>query len=111
VVLVFGVLYPEKHTTPHSLFFDRFPRPMLEQSKEFVEDWTEITQTYQTSAMKLIIKLCETEIGKLENDNTFKNAICMKNRVLKFRVYCTLGPVVLNLGQKPSYNFGPIFLK
>ena len=68
-------LHLSKNTTPHSLFFCRFPEPFFNRDSEFVEKYNKIIEKFQLETMDLIVESLSTNIGKLETEiNTFKNS-------------------------------------
>jgi hypothetical protein len=67
-------LHTDKKTTPHSLFFCRFPEPFFNKDLEFIEKYNIIIEKVQSEIMKLIVDTLLVKISKLETEiNTFKN--------------------------------------
>jgi hypothetical protein len=70
----------ENGATPPSLFFNRFPRPMLIDNAEFVDEYNDLIVKVQVEIMQLITKHLNERNETINSDITKVKGIIIKNK-------------------------------
>ena len=61
-------LYLTNKTVPPSLYFSRFPKPFLPCETDYVTGFNELIVDFQSKAITLSIRFCETKVSLHENN-------------------------------------------
>ena len=66
----------ENQITPPSLFYKNFPYPFLHNDQDFVKEYNDIIQDFQTKAIKLCQNHLHIQLSKINNEITnFKSQL------------------------------------